>query len=249
MISTDLIEYNIVGDMKTPLPRCFSLTSKLVFGENISTAKHTHNQTFGNLQFRPLVKKSFRSIHIDFRDTSGEKVSFASLGITRLVSMFTKKPPIFISNLNDVTRWLLQDKQRFYSTDVLVETVGKHSVHLHKFWKNCNSLLRKYFVPAAKRVGADLFDFAVPEIADVVSDRKDFETTAKSLRRQTLQKQMGSGSLKKVLPGSFQQNLQNKPVGLKETFLQTLLINHVEQFSVPNFCGRFWKACRERPGS
>ena len=29
--------------------------------------------------------------------------------------------------------------------------------------------LRKYIVPAAKRVGADLLEFAVPEVADVVS--------------------------------------------------------------------------------
>ena len=29
--------------------------------------------------------------------------------------------------------------------------------------------LRKYIVPAAKRVGADLLEFAVPEIAEVVS--------------------------------------------------------------------------------
>ena len=31
--------------------------------------------------------------------------------------------------------------------------------------------LRNYVVPAAKRVGADLLEFAVPEIAEVVSDR------------------------------------------------------------------------------
>ena len=40
--------------------------------------------------------------------------------------------------------------------------------------------LRKYIVPAAKRVGADLLEFAVPEIAEVVSGRKNFETAAKS---------------------------------------------------------------------
>ena len=33
---------------------------------------------------------------------------------------------------------------------------------------------------------------------------------------------------KKVLAQSFQQNLQIKPVGRGETFLQTFLINHVE---------------------
>ena len=32
--------------------------------------------------------------------------------------------------------------------------------------------LRKYIVPAAKRVGADLLEFKVPEVADVVSGKK-----------------------------------------------------------------------------
>ena len=36
--------------------------------------------------------------------------------------------------------------------------------------------LHKYIVPDAKRVGADLLDLDVPEIADVVTGRKKFET-------------------------------------------------------------------------
>ena len=57
-------------------------------------------------------------------------------------------------------------------------------------------LLRKYIVPAAKRVGADLLEFAVPETADAVSGRKNFKTAAKSVERQTLKK-LDSGSRKR----------------------------------------------------
>ena len=56
--------------------------------------------------------------------------------------------------------------------------------------------LRKYIVPAAKGVGADFFEFAVPEIAEVVSVRKYIETAAKSVGKQTLRKKLGSGSSK-----------------------------------------------------
>ena len=56
--------------------------------------------------------------------------------------------------------------------------------------------LRNYIVPAAKRVGADLLQFAVPEIAEDVSGRKNIKTAAKSVGRQTLRKQLGSGSRK-----------------------------------------------------
>ena len=58
--------------------------------------------------------------------------------------------------------------------------------------------LRKYIVPAAKRVGADLLEFAVPEFAEVVSGRKKFKTAAKSVRKQTLKKQLGEGSRKRT---------------------------------------------------
>ena len=57
--------------------------------------------------------------------------------------------------------------------------------------------LRKYIVPAAKRLGADLLEFAVPEIAEVVSGRKNFKIAAKSVGRQTLRKQLGEGSRRK----------------------------------------------------
>ena len=57
--------------------------------------------------------------------------------------------------------------------------------------------LRKYIVPAAKRVGADLLDFAVPEIAENVNGRKIIRTAAKSVGRQTLRKQLGSGCKKR----------------------------------------------------
>ena len=48
--------------------------------------------------------------------------------------------------------------------------------------------LRKYTVPAAKGLCADLLEFAVPEIAEVVSGRKNFKTAAKSVGMQTLKK-------------------------------------------------------------
>ena len=58
--------------------------------------------------------------------------------------------------------------------------------------------LRNYIVPAAKRVGADLLEFAVPEIAEVVSGRTNFKTAAKNVGKQTLKKQLGEGSRKRT---------------------------------------------------
>ena len=94
MIYSDIVEYNIVGDTKTPLLWCFPFFSKLKGGDIITTGQYMNYQTFSNLQFRPLLKNSFDSIHIDLKDTSGEKMALVSVGITRLVLMFRKASSI-----------------------------------------------------------------------------------------------------------------------------------------------------------
>ena len=68
--------------------------------------------------------------------------------------------------------------------------------------RTANPFLRKYIVPAAKRVGADLLEFAVPEIAEVVSGRKNIKSAAKSVGRQTLRKQLGEGQGSRRRAGS-----------------------------------------------
>ena len=96
-------------------------------------------------------------------------------------------------------------------------------------------------------MGAELLEFAGPEIAEVVCGRKKFKTAAKIVGRQTLRKQLGGGGKKKTASRVFSTKLQNKPVGREEKLLQTFLVNYVEQFSVPTFCGKFWKSWKERP--
>ena len=90
VIYSNIVEYSIVGDTKAPLLRCFPFISKLKEGDIITTGQYMKYQTFSNLQFRPLLKNFFQSIHIDLRDPSGEKIPFVSVGITRLFLMFRK---------------------------------------------------------------------------------------------------------------------------------------------------------------
>ena len=53
--------------------------------------------------------------------------------------------------------------------------------------KTAIPFLRKYTVPAAKRVGADLFEFAVPEVADVASGKK-FQNCFQNRRKTDTEK-------------------------------------------------------------
>ena len=81
MIYNDILEYNIVGDTKAPLLRCFLFISKLKSGDIITTEHYMNHRTFRNLQFRRLLKNSFHSMHNDLRDTFGEKIPFVLVGI------------------------------------------------------------------------------------------------------------------------------------------------------------------------
>ena len=83
-------------------------------------------------------------------------------------------------------------RQRGRGFGALAQVIGRTAI----------PFLRKYIVPAAKRVGADLLEFAVPEIAEVVIGRKNFKTAAKSVGRQTLRKQLGQGEGSRRRTGS-----------------------------------------------
>ena len=56
---------------------------------------------------------------------------------------------------------------------------------LHKFLGELQfPLLKKNIVPAAKRIGADLFDIAAPEIGEIVSGRKNSKNLQKILEQK-----------------------------------------------------------------
>ena len=198
MIYTDLIEYNLVGNTKAPLLRCFPFISKLKTGYIITTGQYMNYQTYSNLQCRPLLKNFFHGFHIDLRDTSGEKMSFVSVGITRRVLTFRKASNIHFGSKRrykmvaprqvEIPFYRGVGRQREGGFGAFAQTIGRTAI----------PFLRKYIVPAAKRVGADLLEFAAPENAEVVLGRKNFKTTAKSVGRQTPIKHLGTGSRKRT---------------------------------------------------
>ena len=64
-------------------------------------------------------------------------------------------------------------RQRGRGLGALAQVIGRTAI----------PFLREFIVPAAKHVDADLLEFAVPEIAEVVSGRKKFKTAAKNAER------------------------------------------------------------------
>ena len=60
-------------------------------------------------------------------------------------------------------------RQRGRGFGALAQTLGRTAI----------PFIEKYIVPAAKRIGADLFEIAAPEIGEVVSGRKKTQNICK----------------------------------------------------------------------
>lgn len=89
MIYTDIIEHGIIGNVKAPILRCFPFIPRIRNGD-IELTHYMNYKAFEKLQFRRVLKNSFHSIKIDLRDSTGEKIPFAGVGITRLTLMFRR---------------------------------------------------------------------------------------------------------------------------------------------------------------
>ena len=85
-------------------------------------------------------------------------------------------------------------RQRASGLGALAQVIGRTAI----------PFLRKNIVPVAHRVGADLMEIAAPEIATVVSGRRNFKIAAKRVKWQILKKQLGIGSKQRiVIPTKF----------------------------------------------
>ena len=62
-------------------------------------------------------------------------------------------------------------KKRGRGFEALAQFIGRTAI----------PTLRNFIVPAAKRIGADMLEFAAPEIGEVIRGRKSFKTAAKSV--------------------------------------------------------------------
>ena len=77
-------------------------------------------------------------------------------------------------------------RQRGRGFGALAQTLGRTAIRF----------IKKYIVPAAKRIGADLFEIAPPEIGEAVSGRKKLKTFANDVGTKTVRKQLVGGKKK-----------------------------------------------------
>ena len=69
---------------------------------------------------------------------------------------------------SDLPYFRCYSRQRGRGFGAFAQTIGRTAI----------PFLRRYVVPAAKRVGADLIELAAPEIGNVLSGRKKFKSSS-----------------------------------------------------------------------
>ena len=94
-------------------------------------------------------------------------------------------------------------RQRGRGFAALAQVIGRTAI----------PFLRKYVVPPAKRIGADMLEFAASEIGEVISGRKTFKSAAKSVGKQTLRKQLGEGSRRREPAGGREEGSRRRTAG------------------------------------
>ena len=91
-------------------------------------------------------------------------------------------------------------RQRGRGFGALAQDIGRTAI----------PFLRKYVVPAAKHIGADMLEFAAPEVGEVFSGRKSFKSAAKSVGKKTQKKQLGEGSRRQTGGGKQRRIIPTK---------------------------------------
>ena len=89
-------------------------------------------------------------------------------------------------------------RQRGRGFGALAQTIGRTAI----------PFIRRYVVPAAKRVGADLISAAAPDIGDLLTGKKKVKAFAKDVGVKTLRKQIGAG--KKKTPHSYEKHFKKQ---------------------------------------
>ena len=121
--------------------------------------------------------------------------------------------------------------------------------------RTTSPFLREYVLPAVKRVGVDLLEFVVLEVAEIVRSRKQFKTAAKSVEKQNLRKQLVSGSGNQKATIEVKQTSRVIPTKSAKhtTWLLTEVFANLSDsscrtlFLVPTFCGSFWESWKKVP--
>ena len=120
-------------------------------------------------------------------------------------------------------------RQRGRGFDALAQTFGRTAI----------PFIKKYIVPAAKIIGADLFETAASEIVEVVIGRKKFKAFAKNVKTKTIRKQLGGG--KKKFKRRTRRAISRKSISKISRFREEISVNQSVIFGTERLQFLLWR--------
>ena len=121
------------------------------------------SESFRNLEIRRVFKHSFHSLSIDVRSNNGELFPFFSLGYTHLSLQECAKTvssttfQFILSVIQLLNGWLYKNVDYFRNIPRQRKGLGSFSQY---DWKTAFPIFRKYFLPAAKKLGQEALEAA-----------------------------------------------------------------------------------------
>lgn len=82
--------------------------------------------------------------------------------------------------------------------------------------------VRKFVVPAAKRIGSNLLEAAAPDIGDLIVGKKKIKSFAKDVGSRAIRKQLGGGKRKKKAAKVIKRKTPTKNSRSRADFFKNL---------------------------
>ena len=184
-IYTNIIEYQYVGDTKAPLLRVIDSKKRLKNG-SVFELEPTHRIVFTNLDYKKLLTNTIQSISIELRTETGKLVPFSGTGkviLTLQFKKFSQKMDSYYANqATSLPHFSGHYRQRGSGFGALAAGIGRVAAL---------PLARRFILPTAKRIGKELLKQSVPEILDIVGNKKSPKQAIKNTILKTVKKQTG----------------------------------------------------------
>ena len=189
----DIIQYQTVGDAKAPLLRVIDSNRRIKNGSACSIEPN-HRKIFTILDYKKLFNSSVQSISVQLRIETGRLVPFAGTGrvvLTLKFKRFDRKPmEQDYAKQASLPHFSGHYRQRGSGFGALAAGIGRVAI----------PFARRFILPAAKKVGRELFMSAAPEQIDVAMKKKSPKQALKNTVSKTARKQLGGGRRRRKTP-------------------------------------------------
>ena len=177
----DVIEYQIIGDVRAPVIKIIETERRLKNG-SINTVTPIHHKTFTILDYKPILSNNIQNIKVELRNEAGKLIPFTGTGKV-IVSFKSSEMEAYYSNQASqlMPHFSGHYRQRGSGFGALAAGIAEE-------------FARRIIWPAAKRIGREILVQGAPELVEVATKRKSAKQALKSTVAKTARKQIG-GSL------------------------------------------------------